>query len=336
MEDPFVEHTRQHFFHLMQSFVTKLQALWPCLALEELQAEMDTMETEKMDMFIHDWHENLCNKVTSKTVKYAKAVERIVKDHATLYHVCEYNDIDGFEITSTLELFQRIGLFDKYRDGSMSDDDKKIFWRFVSELNELAFKYKCAVRPYVPTRTEIQQNIKTKKRSNGMPSMTKAFHNTLNALLKLTNTDLELDYDTCQSQWIPRWTSFVQDTVDNVKIPVLCQQHDFRALQKLGVHFAEFVNIEGSEEMWTHIVHLNGYSAVGENIPSQMMGKIENIATRLADDIVHGRKDFSSLNLSDIGQQVLSQCDENDMTQFANNIDNLLPALQSFSSAQGL
>jgi len=60
------------------------------------------------------------------------------------------------------------------------------------------------------------------------------------------------------------------------------------------------------------------------------MGKIENIANRLADDIMNGRADLGSMNLSDIGQEVLSQVDEGEINQFASNIDNLIPALQSF------
>lgn len=64
------------------------------------------------------------------------------------------------------------------------------------------------------------------------------------------------------------------------------------------------------------------YAAVGDNIPTKMMGKIENLATRLADDIVNGRANLSNMNLDELGQEVLSQCDEKDMSDFAQNINN--------------
>ena len=65
---------------------------------------------------------------------------------------------------------------------------------------------------------------------------------------------------------------------------------------------------------------------MSENIPTN----IKNMASKLADDIVAGRTDMASVNLSDVGQQVLVGCNEEDMTQFAQNINQLLPALQSF------
>ncbi len=60
------------------------------------------------------------------------------------------------------------------------------------------------------------------------------------------------------------------------------------------------------------------------------MGRIEDVANKLADDIVAGRTDMASVNLSDIGQQVLAECNEDDVSKFANNIEELLPALQNF------
>ena len=52
------------------------------------------------------------------------------------------------------------------------------------------------------------------------------------------------------------------------------------------------------------------------------------MASRLADDIMNGRTDMGSVNLSDIGKQVLDGCNEGEMDTFANNIESLLPALQ--------
>jgi hypothetical protein len=83
-------------------------------------------------------------------------------------------------------------------------------------------------------------------------------------------------------------------------------------------------------QIWTLIVQLNGYTTVESNVPSKMMGKIENIASRLADDIANGNADFTKMNFDNIGKEVLSHCDETDMNAFAKNIENLLPALQHF------
>ena len=74
---------------------------------------------------------------------------------------------------------------------------------------------------------------------------------------------------------------------------------------------------------------LNDLSKVQQNIPAGMLGTIENYANSLAGKITSGDADFSSLDLQSIGEDVLKQCSEEDMSQLGNNIGSLLPALGS-------
>ena len=60
-----------------------------------------------------------------------------------------------------------------------------------------------------------------------------------------------------------------------------------------------------------------------------MLGTIESYATDLAGKITSGDTDLSQLDLQSIGEDVLRQCSEEDMSQLANNISSLLPALGS-------
>ena len=60
-----------------------------------------------------------------------------------------------------------------------------------------------------------------------------------------------------------------------------------------------------------------------------MMGKIENMASKLANDIMSGKKDMGSMDLQSIGEEVLSQCNSADMSHFADNIDKILPAINN-------
>lgn len=46
--------------------------------------------------------------------------------------------------------------------------------------------------------------------------------------------------------------------------------------------------------------------------------------------VSNGTLDMSKLNMEKIGKQVLSGVSEGDMRSFANNLDKILPAVQSF------
>ena len=263
-------------------------------------------------------------------------MERIINQPANLNHACEYNDIDGIELVCP-NMFD-IKFVEKYKN-DLTEEQKKIVWKFILEINANAWKHVNQKPLYVPSREEIHKNIKSKKQAANVekPSMTKAFQTSLSKFCEMSgNTDITQNKNDEQMQkLLSRWSEYAKDSVNNMKITNLCNQKNVLAFQHIVNHFDEFVLDDSmlTNEMWSVIVQLNGFAAVGENIPTNMMGRIENIANKLADDIVNGRADLSSMNLSDIGQEVLSQCDEADMSKFANNIDNLLPALQSFQKA---
>ena len=61
-------------------------------------------------------------------------------------------------------------------------------------------------------------------------------------------------------------------------------------------------------------------------IPGNMMRGIESVASRLVQDINCGKTNLSQLNIEEIGQQVLSQVDQTDISSFAQNLDKIIPA----------
>tara|TARA_Y100000746_G_scaffold232200_1_gene248274 strand:+ start:953 stop:1957 length:1005 start_codon:yes stop_codon:yes gene_type:complete len=329
MEDIFQNRAKEEFYELFKHFMVSLLKLYP--DSDELKKYTEVSD----ECIISKWYDNMTTDLNKK-VKYNKAIERILKKSGIVFHVCEYSDIDGFESTNSLDILEEIDLFTKYRD--MSDDDKKLFWKYISSINLACFRFKDEKAPYVPTREQIQENIKQKKTNVSHdadgPSMNKAFVNSLSSFCRLTNNKdvTENASDTEIERLSSQWVKYTQDTIDGEKIPVLCNQKSVSAFLKLGDYFEDFVldDTTLNDEVWSLVTQLNGYSAVNDNIPKNMMGKIENIANRLADDIMNGRADLGSMNLSDIGQEVLSQVDEGEINQFASNIDNLIPALQSF------
>lgn len=340
MEDVFQTRAKTDFLELFEIFIENLVKLWPDCAdsmdLKILFTGVVKHTPKEQDYLITSWFENTTAPLTKK-VKYYKALERILQGPGLFFHACEYRDIDSMELSNVSDNLKKISIFDKYRDGTMAETDKVIFWKYISELNHLCFKAMDKSLPRVPSRDEIRSNIKNKSivpSQDNSPSMKKAFQNAFATLcqdIKIENLLLDKNEEEMQV-FMSKWASFAQHGTEEGKVAVLCNQKNHAAIAHLNTVFPEIpleaVNM--NDKLWNLIVQLNGYSAVGENIPSGMMGKIENIANRLADDIVNGRADMSNMNLSNIGQEVLSQCDEGEMNKFASNIDNLLPALQSF------
>ena len=64
--------------------------------------------------------------------------------------------------------------------------------------------------------------------------------------------------------------------------------------------------------------------------PLNMMNGIENVANKLVSEIASGKTSLENLNIEQIGQQVLSGVNPEEMTQFANNMDKILPAIGQF------
>lgn len=337
MDDIFEEHAHDNFMTLFSRFVDNLASLYPdCLQTKDVKTLFDGMikqNKSKQKTLIDDWYKNLMSPMPKK-IKYAKAVERIIGTPPILFHACAYTDIDAVEMTSESQMMKDLDVFKKYRKSE--EKDRKIFWKYLTELNMYCFKTKNETPPYVPTRVEIQENIdktKVKKQpEQNLPSMTKAFYTSYIEFCKQLGVhESETANEAYIQTLVTKWAEYAQSDVNGTKISVLCANKDQSALEKLTDYFPNFVftDIVLNDELWNTIVQINSYSTVDSNIPQKMMGKIENLASRLADDIVNGRSDMSNMNLTAIGQEVLSQCDETDMSQFANNIDNLLPILQN-------
>ena len=335
MADIFATRFKQSFSQFYCDFLQYMSELFPDCEIVKKQIDIISSDDCDWDEIIKS-HVGILKMQLNKKIKYSKPVERIINEPANVNHACEYNDMYAIELVHP-NLFE-IELVEKYKS-ELSEDSKKIIWKFILEINSNAWKHVGEKPLYVPTRDEIHKNIKSKKQStnNEKPSMTKAFQASLSRFCEMSgNADITLKKNDQEMQkLVSRWSEYAKDTVNNMKISNLCNQKNVIAFQHIGTHFDEFVLDDSvlTSELWSVIVQLNGFAAVGENIPTQMMGRIENIANKLADDIVNGRADLSSMNLSEIGQEVLSQCDEADMSKFANNIDNLLPALQSFQKA---
>mgnify|MGYP006140531237 CR=1 FL=1 len=335
----FVKKSRDQFVEYSTLWVEHMEKLFPecqetkdCkIFFENVVAHSESQLTEQIRL----WHEGM---QAPLNVKYGKAIERITSSPARVYHALTYRDITALRDNIKSATALRVDLFGKYEQ--VDDEQKLIIWRFMDKITSAAYEALESKLPVVPLRAAIHENILNRKdkSSDDAPSMAKAFQTHVNALCKQLGSVAVLEgaTDASVGAWMHRWHEFAKDSTGGEKMTALCANQDARALHALVGAFPELARLEDpgkvDEKVWKNIAQLNGFSSVTGNIPQKMMGRIEEMASKLADDIVAGRTDMASVNLTDIGQQVLSGCNEDDMSKFANNIEELLPALQTFQA----
>ena len=303
------------------------------------------------------WDTQMSRQINQKQAKYAKAVERILGEPATCYLACEYKDIDALFGSSSQEcLFpKRMNIHEKYKSDTFSIEDRTLFWKFIQSLNQnaLAFLNKEAQR--APSREEIQENIRKHKQAKeiqaGPPSMVKAFHSSFIAFADVL-CDLNLDSSSDFRKHVTKadpddlLSNWSQMLTANNELSAKCKEVDIEWLVSIAnwaaipVEYRALVTTalsteEKSQQLCGILDQMNSFCSVRKHIPNGMMGQIENYALKLAEDINSGKCDLNSINLQQIGQDVLQNCDSGEMMQMADNIGHLLPTLQSLQKGMG-
>lgn len=298
---------------------------------------------EEWDNRLTQWRTHCSKTLAHKDVKYARTVERIIGSPCTIFHCIAYNDLTVLQQHPFAPDGLSLSLHEKLSAVDVSDECRDLIWRTLTETSEASFEAVDAAKPRVPSRLELQQNIKQKKtqdtNSRGSnheepPSMAKAFQASMQTLCESLPAGQSLLLENATEEQVRecmlRWAKFAATQLDGVRCDMHCSQDNEAVVPLLIEQFPELgLKSPVPPNAWTTIKQMNGFSTVGSTIPPKMMGRIEDIANKLASDIANGKQDLQSMNLQEIGKQVLSGCDEGDMTNLASRLDDLMPALQS-------
>ena len=318
MEDIFGGHAKSEF----GVFFTKL-----CQNLHDINSQYCVPDNDVSDE-VDQWVRHMQQPLNPKRIRYGRALERLLGEPGTHYHACKYKDVDGLPVE-----FAGVALKNVIASNMLTDVEQTTFWKFIDNLTRTAFVAQQIAPPRVPTRTEVHENIRNRKLSedNGHDNtVVKGFHTAFLSLAEdcgckgkyaVASDD---DFKALQKEWYNMCTNRFNEQ---------CGQRHPDALQAISDKFPSmtFADVV-SESTWKCITQLNGFTTVNQNVPVHMMGRIEDMAGMLANDIASGKVDMSSLNLDDIGKQVLAGCSETDMQNFAQNIGNILPALGNFQA----
>lgn len=294
--------------------------------LEQKESELNLCAT---------WVAKLTEPLNPKKAKYAKAIERLTSKPPSLYHALMHKDFASLLDDDGSFLFFK-SVEEKVNSQVLSQDEINFVWSMLTKITRHAYDAGQIELPENPTRSAIEANIKRRKdRSEESSSVMKSFRTKFDKLCSLCNIEGtgSLDEKSVR-ELMKRWQTFVGETDGTRKNTDMCVAKDASVLSRLVEHVPELkavIKLPFDEEMWECVTQMNNFCVVQKSIPTKMMGKIESMASKIADDILSGKADMSKLDLSEIGQEVLSGCNEEDMSSFANNIESLLPVVQALA-----
>ena len=235
--DVFKARAKQHFKEMTELFLQHLSRLFPeCHETGDAAVYFSGVvanDDAKLVDALQRWLEHLQTPLVD--VKYAKAVERLIGQPAVVYHACQYRDVDAMHRCTNSPTAQRLELHDKFKSEVMSAEDKELFWKYVDEMNRHCFEYAGQAPPRVPTRDEIQENIKNKRAGaaaeaaskDDAPSMHGAFQQSFNELcVKLRAPPLlQQASDASVRETIAKWSEYACKTTHKAQ-RVLCTERD--------------------------------------------------------------------------------------------------------------
>lgn len=317
MKDRFQKRHLSNFIGLLVDFLEWLVEEFPdCTGCSDTKiyvaGSVQGSETQEPDV-AQGWYE-VMQECLSKKVKYGKAIARITGEEAVCYHAVSYRDSESFLNSSTSTVLKKLALGEKYK--LFSEEKKQTYWKFIDEMN--AECYACLLKkvPTVPSREEIQKNIKSKHTDSS------AFlHNFESHLHKIDPSFSATEADA------QKFGATMGEEVDGVSVEELVSNKD----PKGWSHFQSKFPFLGQEEesKWKPLQQACQCAKTFTAVPSKMRSKIDSMASKLAEDLSSGKMDFASLDMEALGKEVMESCDPNDMDKFASNLSSLMPMLGS-------
>ena len=277
----------------------------------------EQLKDEHIQTFVSTIKGHLLTTLPYKMVKYDRAVSCITGSPLNVYQIVVYREL---EVLS--KLFPQFACLQmKSKIEALPLVDQNMFWQFVHEAMNLTLRAMTVVPPTVPTPDEIGANIERRRRQKEeMTSNSTSTNETLDTLPYGVD---ELWKELCLTRNVP---CVPIDTSIKQKLISLNSQSSSQMMistfSVLGTH--EY--IEESLAIADRMINL---CMIKKTMPRNMMNGIEQMASSLVNDLNNGTMSMDSLNIEEIGKKVMNNVDESEMSHLANNLDRILPIIQS-------
>ena len=328
-------------FQVMTDFLASLVDTFPeCEETKDVQIVLRNVvmhSDAEMQKSVEAWRDTMITPLKKGCAKYSKAIESITGKQAVVFHACAYRDVAAIDASSESPTLNRIDLKGKLESPAFTTEMKDTFWEYMDQLNRTAMEALGEALPNVPTREEIQEDIMHRKGKTNSPSgstetVLGGIVEGVTRLFALREEDVSLPPGDAIVSCIEAAGTVMDPSGTSLTLQVKNKVPDsFCSMLKLIVPTHELKNYSAAtDEEWDMLNRIIGLVTMKSAIGDNMMSGIERMANKIVDDIAQGKTDMSSLNVESIGKEVLSSVSASDMTQFANNIDKLLPALSQF------
>ena len=288
----------------------------------------------KKEEGVRAWVANMKVPLDVNCVKYARAVQRVLKQPAVLYHAFQYRDIVAVEACNESPSYKKLDIASRTRD--WSENRMKLMWKYFDELNRTAFEAIAETPPIVPTREDIAKNIQARREAmrNGAgatpcDSGTSDGRKSMNAALSRLHEmrgRAPADDETIERCKARLKTLLDGEASDDAAL--LSKEGEPRLQQALGVVDADGSSSPFTEKEKSLVSQIIALGRFEKAMPSQLLSRVENIASRLSSDIMSGK-----MQMDQISSEVASQISASDVDSLVGNIDGVLPALQSLLRA---
>lgn len=259
---------------------------------------------------VKTWYECVTSSLDRSHAKYVRAVTLIIDRPACLYHAIKYRDVSAIVASKRLFLFDVNTVLSR-----LSSDDVRLFWRYVDELNVLAFRWANEEAPVVPTSAEISQNIARRRASRNAVGDSVESRGMLSGILDLWTRVAALRH-------VDPVPKLDDSDLQHLSTVLSSSTWTDDAIPQLGTG-------PYTSEQRTILESMNNLIIMKNTIPHGMMQNIESAASKLVHDMNNGTCDMSNLNLASIGDEVLSRVSEDDINSFAGNLGKIVPAMES-------
>lgn len=328
MNDVFSTKHADSFFERLGQFAGSIESVFPtCSETKDWNLWINNViipDEKERERAIKKWVETMNTPIAKGCAKYSKAVESILGSPCTVFHAIAYRDMPAAE--KSTDWFGSLHLPTKV--ASMSAPEQVIFWEYLEALNKHAFDSQRKTLPRVPTSDEISADIaRRKSNKNSAATAHQGFVDMWRRLCVMRGATAPTDVSAVAAalEAVGKESFGGSETVADA-----CKRHDpsgFRAVAK-AFPYLEANSSDPTDEEWALLAHCFTMATMESAIPAPMMRGIESVANRLVMDMQNGTTDLASLNMENIGQEVLNGVSQSDMSAFANNIDKILPVIQ--------
>ena len=330
MKNAFASRALTAFWDVTADLADSLVSTFPdCAETKDWQLYVKNVvmgDEARMSSGVETWCEGMETPLAKGVAKYAKAIQSITGAPATVYHAVAYKDVAAAD--ASFETLQTLQLPAKLASDAMDDAAKGLFWKYFEELNHHAYAFTGKTPPQVPTSDAIAADIARRRAAGGGGNgnggggaLQQGLSEVWKRLCALRGVQ---DAAAIEAKALEQAAaaSFGEKTT----VGEACKARDVEAFAALAAAL-KLGDAPPTEEQWGLLDRALGLVTMEGAISAPMMRNIESVANQLVQDLTSGKADLSTLNIEALGQQVLSQVSQEDVSSFAKNLDKIIPAL---------